>query len=63
MNRNGRPPKPIEPDSACTDCQYAKQKFRDSCYCTRYGIIIGYSKKDCKGWEKENESADCGPDT
>ena len=54
-------PKPIEKDGACLDCEYAKQKFRESCYCTQYGIIIGYSKRECKGYKKEelNEHIDC----
>ena len=54
-------PKPIEKDGVCLDCEYAKQKFRESCYCTRYGIIIGYSKMECTGYKKEelNEHIDC----
>ena len=55
-------PKPIEKDGACLDCYYARQKFRESCYCIRFGIIIGYSKKECSGYKKEEgyENTDCG---
>jgi hypothetical protein len=49
-------PKPITPDSVCANCAYAKQKFRESCYCTHYGITIGYGKIDCRGWKREQVS-------
>lgn len=35
----------------CRECQYAKDKFGQSCYCTKYGMIIGYSKHECRGFE------------
>ena len=35
----------------CRDCRHAKDKGRDSCYCTKYGIIIGYSKIYCVSYE------------
>jgi len=46
-------PKPIEQDGVCLSCKHAKQKFRESCYCVKYGITIGYSKLDCGGYERE----------
>ena len=42
-----------EPDLLCMKCEHAKQRFRESCYCTKYGIIIGYSKTICGGFERE----------
>ena len=35
----------------CRDCIHAKDKGRNSCYCTKYGIIIGYSKIYCVSHE------------
>ena len=65
MNRPGRPPKPPDKkDIACMRCRNARDRFGESCYCTLYGIIIGYSKESCRGfeddaykvWEQENGS-------
>ena len=39
----------------CKKCAHGKSRTRDSCYCTLYGIIIGYSKIRCDGF-KEGES-------
>ena len=46
-------PKPPEPDGACVDCEFARNKFRDSCYCVKYGITIGYHKVSCGGYVRE----------
>lgn len=53
MDRPGAKPKQPEEDGVCLNCHWAKQKFRESCYCARYGIIIGYSKMECTGYKKE----------
>ena len=38
----------------CRECAHAKDKAHGgACYCTKYGIIIGYSKQDCRGFERE----------
>lgn len=54
----GRPPKPvtlndIKRNSCCLDCQHARQRFRESCYCIKYGITIGYGKVSCEGYKDE----------
>ena len=54
MVRPGRPPKPVEKDGVCISCRFARQQFRESCYCTKYGITIGYSKTECKGYESDD---------
>ena len=56
MDRPGRKPKPITPDGCCMNCEWAKSKFRESCYCVKYGIVIGYTKITCKGWKHEQET-------
>ena len=27
--------------AVCLECEHARQKFKESCYCVKYGIIIG----------------------
>ena len=39
----------------CRDCDYAKHRFGGSCYCVKYGYIIGYSKTECRGYENGKE--------
>ena len=41
----------INRTNLCKGCEYAKDRFRESCYCTMYGIIITYGKEKCKGYE------------
>ena len=41
----------INRKNLCKGCEYAKDRFRDSCYCVMYGIIITYGKEKCKGYE------------
>lgn len=36
----------------CRTCEHAKERFGDSCYCTLYGMIIGFSKHECRGWKR-----------
>ena len=36
----------------CRYCLNAKDWFRSSCYCIKYGIIITYGKSRCKGYEQ-----------
>lgn len=36
----------------CRTCRNAKDQFGKSCYCIKYGIIIGYSKVQCDGFER-----------
>lgn len=38
----------------CMTCEHAKQKTGGgSCYCVKYGIIIGFGKLECRGYERE----------
>ena len=37
----------------CRTCKYAKDKGHNSCYCVKYGIIIGYGKTRCVSYEAE----------
>ena len=39
--------------NVCRNCKYAKEKGWNSCYCVKYGIIIGYSKTNCVSHEYE----------
>lgn len=40
-------------EKICPKCEHAKKKSGESCYCVKYGIIIGYSKTSCRGFERE----------
>ena len=48
----------------CKACRHSKDRFKESCYCTMYGIIISYGKKKCNSYERvkakeeENEQFD-----
>lgn len=37
----------------CRECAYAKNRFGGSCYCVKYGYVIGYAKTECRGFERE----------
>ena len=37
----------------CMECAHGRQRFNDSCYCVKYGIIIGYSKTSCRGYDRD----------
>lgn len=39
----------------CRECAYAKNHFGGSCYCVKYGYVIGYSKTECRGFEHEEQ--------
>ena len=49
---------PTNRKNLCNTCKCAKDKFRESCYCTKYGIIITYGKAECRGYEQVRESED-----
>ena len=53
QDRPGRKPQPAKKDTLCPSCKFAKDRFRESCYCVKYGIVIGYSKKECRGYKLE----------
>lgn len=38
--------------SLCADCKWAKDHFKESCYCTYYGYIRFRGRDDCWGYEK-----------
>lgn len=42
-----------EEKNLCMDCQYAKDKWHGSCFCTYFGMIIYRGKKNCWGHEME----------
>jgi hypothetical protein len=37
----------------CMECAYAKNRFGGSCYCVKFGYVIGYAKTECRGFERE----------
>lgn len=39
----------------CKTCRNARDQFGRSCYCIKYGIIIGYSKTKCDGFERGSD--------
>jgi hypothetical protein len=44
----------------CKECRHGKDRFRESCYCVKYGIMIGYGKRECEGYDKQvQEQKDC----
>ena len=42
----------IEDSNICKTCQHSKNRFKESCYCTMYGIIVTYGKRKCKDYEQ-----------
>ena len=42
----------------CRTCGHAKDKGWNSCYCVKYGMIIGYGKIYCVSYEPEREGAE-----
>ena len=40
-------------NKVCKECTHARDRHGDSCYCVLYGIIIGYGKEKCRGFERE----------
>ena len=55
---------PKNRQNICNSCKWSKDRFRESCYCTMFGIIISYGRADCRGYEQiqKQESSDCGRD-
>ena len=41
----------INDKNICKTCQNSKDRFKESCYCTQYGIIVTYGKGKCKGYD------------
>ena len=41
----------IRETNICKTCNHSKDRFKESCYCTMYGIIVTYGKSKCKGYE------------
>lgn len=39
----------------CRNCEHAKDRYKDSCYCTYYGYIRSKPKKDCWGWNQNDK--------
>lgn len=50
---------PVFDGNICKTCANAKDRFRESCFCTEYGIMIAYGKRDCNGYDrKRKENSD-----
>lgn len=43
---------PRAKDNICKYCQHSKDRFRESCYCIMYGIIVTYGKQKCRGFQQ-----------
>lgn len=41
--------------NVCRSCKYAKEKGWNTCYCVKYGMIIGFSKTHCVSHEYATE--------
>ena len=41
----------IKESNICKTCRNSKDRFKESCYCTMYGIIVTYGKSKCKGYD------------
>ena len=41
----------IKESNICKACSHSKDRFKESCYCTMYGIIVTYGKSKCKGYD------------
>ena len=41
----------IRETNICKTCNHSKDRFKESCYCTMYGIIVTYGKNKCKGYD------------
>ena len=53
--------KDINRSNICKTCRNAKDKYKEACFCTQYGIIIGYGKEKCKGYKSypKKEGQEC----
>ena len=47
----GRPIWIINNTNICKTGLHSKDRFKESCYCTMYGIIVTYGKSKCKGYK------------
>ena len=41
----------IRETNICKTCSNSKDRFKESCYCTMYGIIVTYGKSKCKEYD------------
>ena len=46
----------VKVKKVCGDCKHAKDRSGNACYCTKYGIIIGYGKNTCFSFEPKRGS-------
>lgn len=42
-------------ENDCRNCKHAKDRYHDSCFCCYYGYIRSRPKKECLGWEKQED--------
>jgi hypothetical protein len=53
----------IRDANICKTCSHSKDRFKESCYCTMYGIIVTYGKSKCNEYEpchkKDEEDLQC----
>lgn len=50
----------IRDNNICKACQNGKDRFKEACYCTLYGIIVTYGKTKCKGYKPYPKKEDKG---
>jgi len=39
----------------CRDCKWAKDHFKESCYCVHYGYIVSKGKATCRGYKEREQ--------
>ena len=51
----------IKSSNICKTCQNGKDRYKESCFCTQYGIIVTYGKEKCKGYKSypKKEGQEC----
>ena len=48
----------INSSNICKTCRNAKDRYKESCFCTQYGIIVTYGKEKCKGYKSYPKKGD-----
>lgn len=45
----------IKENNVCRMCRHEKDRFKDACFCTQYGIIVSYGKTACKAYKPKQK--------
>ena len=45
----------IKENNVCRMCRHEKDRFKDACFCTQYGIIVSYGKTACKEYKPKQK--------